>query len=58
MRICIFTDSFLPYCSGVTYAVINQAAEMVRYEGRPPTRVGGFDFKGDPGAEYIETEDG
>ena len=30
MRICIFTDSFLPYCSGVTYAVLNQASELVR----------------------------
>ncbi len=30
MRICIFTDSFLPYCSGVTYAVRNQANELAR----------------------------
>ncbi len=30
MRICIFTDSFLPYFSGVTYAVLNQASELVR----------------------------
>lgn len=30
MRICIFTDSFLPYISGVTSAVCNQANELVR----------------------------
>ena len=29
MRICIFTDSFLPYCSGVTFAIINQARELM-----------------------------
>lgn len=30
MKICIYTDSFLPYCSGVTFAVINQTRELVR----------------------------
>ena len=30
MRICIFTDSFLPYCSGGTFAVLNQALELSR----------------------------
>lgn len=30
MRISIFTDSFLPYLSGVTFVVLNQANEMVR----------------------------
>ncbi|MFN9752450.1 MAG: glycosyltransferase [Planctomycetota bacterium] len=30
MRISIFTDSFLPYTSGVTYSVLNQARELVR----------------------------
>lgn len=30
MRIAIFTDSFLPYTSGVTYSVLNQARELVR----------------------------
>ncbi len=30
MRISIFTDSFLPYTSGVTYSVLNQAEELVR----------------------------
>jgi len=30
MRICFYTDSFLPYCSGVTYAVANQASELAR----------------------------
>lgn len=30
MRICIFTDSFLPYISGVSSAVLNQANEMTR----------------------------
>jgi len=30
MRICIFTDSFLPYLSGVSSAVYNQANEMAR----------------------------
>ncbi len=35
-----------------------QAAEMVRYDGVPPSRVGGFDYKGEPGAEYVETDDG
>ena len=29
MRICVFTDSFLPYCSGVTFAIINQAKELI-----------------------------
>lgn len=29
MRICMFTDSFLPYCSGVTFSVLNQASELV-----------------------------
>jgi glycosyltransferase involved in cell wall biosynthesis len=28
MRICLFTDSFLPYISGVSSAVINQANEL------------------------------
>ncbi len=28
MRICLFTDSFLPYISGVSSAVFNQANEM------------------------------
>ena len=30
MRICMFTDSFLPYCSGGTFAVLNQARELIR----------------------------
>lgn len=30
MKICIFTDSFLPYISGVSSAILNQANEMVR----------------------------
>lgn len=30
MRISIFTDSFLPYTSGVTYSVLNQATELVK----------------------------
>jgi glycosyltransferase involved in cell wall biosynthesis len=30
MRISIFTDSFLPYTSGVTFSVLNQARELVR----------------------------
>ncbi len=30
MRICMFTDSFLPYCSGVTFSVLNQASELVK----------------------------
>lgn len=30
MRVCIFTDSFLPYISGVTSAVYNQANELTR----------------------------
>ncbi|MDQ8197331.1 glycosyltransferase [Pelagicoccus enzymogenes] len=30
MRICLFTDSFLPYISGVSSAVYNQANEMAR----------------------------
>lgn len=30
MKICIFTDSFFPYCSGVTFAVVNQTRELVR----------------------------
>lgn len=29
MKIAIFTDSFLPYASGVTFAVINQAEQLV-----------------------------
>ena len=28
MRICLFTDSFLPYISGVSSAVFNQANEL------------------------------
>ena len=30
MRICLFTDSFLPYCSGGTFAVLNQACELAK----------------------------
>ncbi len=30
MRIAIFTDSFLPFVSGVTFAVLNQANELKR----------------------------
>ncbi|AKJ65491.1 glycosyltransferase [Kiritimatiella glycovorans] len=30
MRICMFTDSFLPRVSGVSFAVINQANELVK----------------------------
>ena len=30
MKIAIFTDSYLPYASGVTFAVINQAEELVK----------------------------
>lgn len=30
MRICLFTDSFLPYISGVSSAVFNQANELAR----------------------------
>jgi 1,2-diacylglycerol 3-alpha-glucosyltransferase len=30
MRICLFTDSFLPYISGVSSAVLNQANELTR----------------------------
>lgn len=30
MKICIFTDSFFPYCSGVTFAVVNQTRELVK----------------------------
>lgn len=30
MRVCLFTDSFLPYCSGGTFAVLNQAHELAR----------------------------
>ncbi len=30
MRICLFTDSFLPYISGVSSAVYNQANELAR----------------------------
>ncbi|MCH6258251.1 glycosyltransferase [Puniceicoccaceae bacterium K14] len=30
MRICLFTDSFLPYISGVSSAVLNQANELAR----------------------------
>lgn len=26
----MFTDSFLPYCSGVTFSVLNQASELVK----------------------------
>ncbi len=28
MHVCMFTDSFLPYCSGVTFSVLNQAIEL------------------------------
>ncbi|HCB37732.1 MAG TPA: hypothetical protein DEP66_05945 [Acidimicrobiaceae bacterium] len=38
-----------------------QAAEMVRYDGRPATARGGFDFRGDPdgaGGGYVETGTG
>lgn len=28
MRVSIFTDSFLPFTSGVTFSVLNQAAEL------------------------------
>ncbi|HMP77943.1 MAG TPA: glycosyltransferase [Pirellulaceae bacterium] len=45
MRVCIFTDSFLPFTSGVTFAVLNQATEMSRrghevfiFRPRPPRR--------------------
>lgn len=30
MRVCYFTDSFLPYLSGVTFVVMNQGNELVR----------------------------
>lgn len=30
MRVCLFTDSFLPYISGVSSAVYNQANELAR----------------------------
>lgn len=30
MRVSIFTDSFLPFTSGVTYSVLNQATELAR----------------------------
>jgi len=30
VKICIFTDSFLPRISGVSFAIINQANELVR----------------------------
>jgi len=30
MRVCLFTDSFLPYISGVSSAVLNQANELTR----------------------------
>ena len=30
MKICLFTDSFLPYISGVSSAVLNQANELIR----------------------------
>lgn len=30
MRVCLFTDSFLPYISGVSSAVFNQANELAR----------------------------
>ena len=30
MRVCLFTDSFLPYISGVSSAVFNQANELTR----------------------------
>lgn len=35
-----------------------QAAELVRYDGRPPSRVGGFDHKGGDVGAYLETDDG
>ncbi len=36
-----------------------QAAEMVSYKGRPPTRRGGFDYRGQvDGPRYEETTDG
>lgn len=44
MRICIFTDSFLPRISGVSFTVINQANELIRrghevtvFRPRPPS---------------------
>ena len=37
----------------------SQAAEMVDYAGRPPTRTGGFDFRGPPdGAHYEQSDQG
>ncbi|MFW6367172.1 MAG: glycosyltransferase [bacterium] len=30
MKICVFTDSFLPYLSGVTFVAINQSNELAR----------------------------
>lgn len=30
MRVCVFTDSFLPFTSGVTYSVLNQATELAQ----------------------------
>jgi len=30
MHVCMFTDSFLPYCSGVTFSVLNQATELAK----------------------------
>lgn len=45
----MFTDSFLPYCSGVTYSVLNQATELAKRGHRisifrpNPGRIGGND---------------
>ncbi len=51
MRVSIFTDSFLPFTSGVTYSVLNQAVELANrgheisiFRPKPSRRTQHFEF--------------
>ena len=58
MRVSIFTDSFLPFTSGVTFSVLNQAAELSKrgheisiFRPKPSRRAKIADVEIPPGVE-------
>lgn len=46
------------HTSLVQSTMVTQAAEYTRFEGRRPARRGGFDYPGDDGSHWEETDDG
>ncbi len=46
------------HTSLVQSTMVTQAAEYTRFERRPPARLGGFDYPGDDGSHWEETDDG